>query len=923
MSELTRHGFHHLYQGIVVEMEDLYPDPDDPTNPRKAVLFDHPLDTTPYAYVSQTGKTLAGAHAVEQIHPVCRAGQEFLPGSGQIALPTAVDETHPLPFTTNTSGCLDSHRHAYVGIGVTTVSGSVESLLVEIHDDDHQNILGSALSFPAGGLSEGETNYIPVPRVLRENESYHYHLYTSGVGTVYVSGQDNLPSYAQFYLPRSGSLNRDLSVHSSAVDRPATQRSMCVPVPVETRGDSAATILDIDLATKYSYTAHANDQYESFMSVGSTCIIRNQLYVMTTVNGQLILTRYATADINSAILGTRVVGTAGAYYGNFVYLPWMDVILATTAGIETGDTALFISTDLSRVSASIDIPCGLVVEARCLSPTRCLLYTMSFEMVVVAYVFECKFVETAHLVFSFTATDLCAIYGEESNITAAQLNNTLAGYIVIVAGSELDVNALTVGIRWTDLSTATSFSGMIEDANLHVGTIDFNNHPLKESFSTIYDLGYAAIATRQFLDDGSGVEFETEVAGQICVGYYAVSAPGIFKRSSGAQTTPIRGFLCTLSGWNISLTGDSVTYDTLPQEGAAYYGAVIIPEFLSGRPRNEIVYCRFQSASSNDSIFDMDSIDVYVVNAMTGEKISGPTRILDNAHPEHPFGVFLYGSSLVVKRRALDEYSTIVDMYINPTGEYPGGVNVTGLTTGNIFNRYDTETLDIMAVDFSDDNVYDSWEYQNYVGVDLNTHRVKLPEGVERGSTLFHRYVRFPWATPYPTEPPIARIAGGETLLEALVTLSGVIRPMARLMVPGYDDSEGTLGYIDRLLHVSGVAMWTDGDDTVEQIQVGFRYEYPPRPALRDFAVITAATGARLPTRGLSCFRGIIDFEGDMVSGSVTNNYGQIEMLFSPLDEPEHGGCSHVGNEDIIGYSLFSNQKVYLLRYPPHHRQGK
>ena len=73
----------------------------------------------------------------------------------------------------------------------------------------------------------------------------------------------------------------------------------------------------------------------------------------------------------------------------------------------------------------------------------------------------------------------------------------------------------------------------------------------------------------------------------------------------------------------------------------------------------------------------------------------------------------LYKSNDVIIFR--DSSSDIINERLS-SGDAPGA-------------RYDESTLDIMGVDFSSDSVWDTWEYEEYIGVDIVTGRVKFPPG--------------------------------------------------------------------------------------------------------------------------------------------------------------------------------------------------
>jgi hypothetical protein len=82
-------------------------------------------------------------------------------------------------------------------------------------------------------------------------------------------------------------------------------------------------------------------------------------------------------------------------------------------------------------------------------------------------------------------------------------------------------------------------------------------------------------------------------------------------------------------------------------------------------------------------------------------------------------------------------------MYKPYTGLYEDNdVIVVRDESGNIVNerasnadspnaRHDESTLDIMGVDFSDDTTWENWTYEEYIGVDVVTGRVKFPPGYD------------------------------------------------------------------------------------------------------------------------------------------------------------------------------------------------
>jgi len=46
-------------------------------------------------------------------------------------------------------------------------------------------------------------------------------------------------------------------------------------------------------------------------------------------------------------------------------------------------------------------------------------------------------------------------------------------------------------------------------------------------------------------------------------------------------------------------------------------------------------------------------------------------------------------------------------------------------------SRYDVGVLDVLGVDLSNDTIWDTWEYEDYIGIDVKTGRIKFPSGYD------------------------------------------------------------------------------------------------------------------------------------------------------------------------------------------------
>lgn len=101
------------------------------------------------------------------------------------------------------------------------------------------------------------------------------------------------------------------------------------------------------------------------------------------------------------------------------------------------------------------------------------------------------------------------------------------------------------------------------------------------------------------------------------------------------------------------------------------------------------------------------------------------------------------GSSPYIQTATGDATSRCyVEMYKPYTGMYKDsdviniitstGASIVGIrtSTGDIINaRHDQSILDVMGVDLSDDTIWDTWQYETFIGIDVKTGRIKFPTG--------------------------------------------------------------------------------------------------------------------------------------------------------------------------------------------------
>jgi hypothetical protein len=107
----------------------------------------------------------------------------------------------------------------------------------------------------------------------------------------------------------------------------------------------------------------------------------------------------------------------------------------------------------------------------------------------------------------------------------------------------------------------------------------------------------------------------------------------------------------------------------------------------------------------------------------------------------HVFMVDRVGGIATLRSNTSTTGVNFVEMYKPYTGLYEdndviifrdtsGSIITERLSNGDAAGaRYDESTLDIMGVDFSNDSIWDTWEYEEYIGVDIVTGRVKFPPG--------------------------------------------------------------------------------------------------------------------------------------------------------------------------------------------------
>lgn len=150
---------------------------------------------------------------IEQKYPVSRVGNYETTGSDNANILDGLDESISdvrIYFTINNT-IIGSENHQRVAINFTNAGSGYDSIVVLIHDSEH-NQIGDIVTKASGDVIVGY-NYFELPVTIPYNsgETYHYHVYYTGspTGTPTVECVDDTienkqVTYLQFYKPKAG-----------------------------------------------------------------------------------------------------------------------------------------------------------------------------------------------------------------------------------------------------------------------------------------------------------------------------------------------------------------------------------------------------------------------------------------------------------------------------------------------------------------------------------------------------------------------------------------------------------------------------------------------------------------------------------------------------------------------------------------------